>query len=146
MMRYNGAMVIVVLAAMVRAAPAMAQARQTPQMACQNENAQVSVSFTGVEKDVTAAKAALDAKIAEVKSLADEQSFTKFELQSHNYNMNTNANRNSGGDPQVQYSGNASFSIVPADKAVEFMSLLVKRGYRVNVNINSYNNGSCSQS
>jgi|HubBroStandDraft_3_1064219.scaffolds.fasta_scaffold46814_3 uncharacterized protein YggE len=141
-MRYYGAVVIAALAGVASAAPARAQTRQN----CQTETAQISVNFNGTERDVAAAKATIDAKTAEIKALAEDQGFTKFEIQSHNININSNANRNTSGDPMVQYNGNTSFTVVPADKAVEFMSLLVKRGYRVSVNINSYNNGSCSQS
>jgi uncharacterized protein YggE len=141
-MRYYRAIVMAALAGVASAMPARAQARQN----CQNETAQISVNFNGTERDVAAAKAAVDAKTAEVKALAEDQGFTKFEIQSHNININSNSNRNTNGDPMVQYNGNTSFTVVPADKAVDFMSLLVKRGYRVSVNINSYNNGSCSQS
>jgi uncharacterized protein YggE len=141
-MRYYRAVVIAALAGVASATPARAQTRQN----CQNETAQISVTFNGTERDVAAAKAAVDAKNAEIKALAEDQGFTKFDVQSHNISINSSANRNTNGDPLVQYTGNTSFTVVPPDKAVEFMSLLVKRGYRVNVNINSYNNGSCSQS
>jgi hypothetical protein len=94
---------------------------------------------------VTAAKATLDEKIAEVKALAADQHFAKFDTQSFNYNINA-YNRNSGGDAQFQYTGNASFVIQPSDKAVDFMALLVKKGYRASVNVNSFNSGLCSQS
>ncbi len=141
-MRYYRAVVIAALAGLAGATPARAQTRQN----CQNETAQISVNFNGTERDVAAAKAAVDAKTAEIKSLAEEQGFTKFEVQSHNISISSNSNRNASGDPMVQYNGNTSFTVVPADKAVDFMSLLVKRGYRVSININSYNNGSCSQS
>jgi uncharacterized protein YggE len=130
------------LAGVASATPALAQTRQN----CQTETAQISVNFNGTERDVAAAKAAVDAKTAEIKSLGEDQGFTKFEMGSHNLNINSNSNRNTNGDPMVQYNGNTTFTVAPADKAVEFMSLLVKRGYRVNVNINSYNNGGCSQS
>ncbi len=143
-MRYYRGVVVAVAACLASAVPAMAQTRLVPNGNCQNQTAQISVSFSGIEKDVTAAKATLDEKIAEVKALATDQHFEKFDVQSFNYNINA-YNRGTAGDPQFQYNGNASFIILPPDKAVDFMALLVKKGYRASVNVNSYNNGSCTQ-
>ncbi len=142
-MKHCTGVVAVVVACLGLTAPAMAQARLPS--TCQNETAQISVNFSGIEKDVTAAKATLDEKIAEVKALAVDQHFEKFDVQSFNYNINA-YNRGAAGDPQFQYNGNASFVILPPNKAVDFMALLVKKGYKASVNVNSYNNGSCSQS
>ncbi len=144
-MRHCTGVAAVVVACLAFTAPAMAQTRLPSNGTCQNETAQISVNFTGIEKDVTAAKATVDEKIAEVKALAADQHFTKFDVQSFNYNINA-YNRGTGGDAQFQYTGNASFVILPSDKAVDFMALLVKKGYRASVNVNSYNNGNCSQS
>lgn len=141
-MRHCTGVAAVVVACLGLTAPAMAQTRLPSN--CQNQTAQISVNFTGIEKDVTAAKATLDEKIAEVKALAVDQHFEKFDVQSYNYNINA-YNRGAAGDPQFQYNGNASFVILPPDKAVDFMALLVKKGYKASVNVNSYNNGSCSQ-
>jgi uncharacterized protein YggE len=135
----------VVVACLGLTVPAMGQTHLTPNGTCQSQSAQISVNFTGIEKDVTAAKATLDEKIAEVKALAVDQHFEKFDIQSFNYNINA-YNRGTAGDTQFQYNGNANFIILPPDKAVEFMALLVKKGYRASVNVNSFNNGSCSQS
>lgn len=137
--------VAVVVACLGFSVPAMAQTRLPATGTCQNETAQISVNFTGIEKDVTAAKAMLDEKIAEVKALAVDQHFEKFDVQSFNYNINA-YNRGAAGDAQFQYTGNANFMILPPEKAVDFMAMLVKKGYRASVNVNSYNNGSCSQS
>jgi hypothetical protein len=123
----------------------MAQTHLPATGTCQTQSAQISVNFTGIEKDVTAAKAMLDEKIAEVKALATDQHFEKFDVQSFNYNINA-YNRGAAGDAQFQYTGNANFVILPPEKAVDFMAMLVKKGYRASVNVNSYNNGSCSQS
>ena len=142
-MRHCIGVVAVVVACLGSTAPAMAQTRLPNN--CQNETAQISVNFSGIEKDVTAAKATLNEKIAEVKALAVDQHFEKFDVQSFNYNINA-YNRGAAGDPQFQYNGNASFVILPPNKAVDFMALLVKKGYKASVNVNSYNNGSCSQS
>jgi uncharacterized protein YggE len=144
-MRHCTGVALVVAACLGLTVPAMAQTHLPSTGTCQTETAQISVSFNGIEKDVTAAKATLDEKIAEVKALAAEQHFAKFDTQSFNYNINA-YNRNSGGDPQFQYTGNASFVIQPSDKAVDFMALLVKKGYRASVNVNSFNSGMCSQS
>jgi hypothetical protein len=143
--RHRTGVAAVVVACLGFSVSAMAQTRLPSVGTCQNETAQISVNFTGIEKDVTAAKAMLDEKIAEVKALATDQHFEKFDVQSFNYNINA-YNRNTGGDAQFQYTGNANFVILPAEKAVDFMAMLVKKGYRASVNVNSYNNGSCSQS
>jgi hypothetical protein len=144
-MRHCTGIAAVVVACLGFTVPAMAQTRLPLNGGCQNQSAQISVNFSGIEKDVTAAKATLDEKIAEVKALAVDQHFEKFEVQSFNYNINA-YNRGAAGDAQFQYNGNASFVILPPDKAVDFMALLVKKGYKASVNVNSYNNGSCSQS
>lgn len=127
-------------------APAAAQAYLATNRACPNENASLSVSFNGVDKDVSAAKSKLDAKIAEVKSLAGEEQFTKFDVQSYNYSINANYNGSYGGEMQFQYNGNATFAVLPADKAVEFMAVLAKKGYQTSVSVSSYNSGNCSPS
>jgi len=146
-MRHCTGVVAVVVAWLGFTAPAMAQTHLPSNGTCQNETAQISVSFSGIEKDVTAAKATLDEKIAEVKALAADQHFAKFDVQSFNYNINAyNRGTAGGGDAQFQYTGNASVVSLPSDKAVDFMALLVKKGYRASVNVNSYNNGNCSQS
>lgn len=112
---------------------------------CPVENAQVSVSFSGMDTDVATARSRMDAKIAEIKGLAQEQQFTKLVLQSHNYNINTSYSGGNAGELRYQYNGNISFSILPADKAVDFMQLLAKKGYQTSVNVNGYNNGNCMQ-
>jgi uncharacterized protein YggE len=142
-MRHCTGVAAVVVACLGFTAPVMAQTRLPA--TCQSQTAQISVNFSGIEKDVTAAKATLDEKIAEVKALAVDQHFEKFDVQSFNYNINA-YNRGAAGDAEFQYNGNASFVVLPPDKAVEFMALLVKKGYKASVNVNSYNNGSCSQS
>jgi hypothetical protein len=144
-MRHCTGVAAVVVACLGFTVPAMAQKTLPSNGTCQNQSAQISITFSGIEKDVTAAKATLDEKIAEVKALATDQHFEKFDVQSFNYNINA-YNRGAAGDAQFQYTGNASFIILPPDKAVDFMALLVKKGYRASVNVNSFNNGSCLQS
>ena len=144
-MRHCIGVAAVVLACLGFSAPAMAQAHLPGGGACQSATAQISVNFTGIEKDVTAAKATLDEKIAEVKALAADQHFAKFDVQSFNYNINA-YNRGTAGDAQFQYTGNANFTMLPPEKAVDFMQMLANKGYQANVNVNSYNNGSCQQS
>jgi hypothetical protein len=105
------------------------------------ETANVSINFNGYDKDVVAVKAKLDGKIAEIKTMAQDQHFTKFDIQSYNYSINANNNGGDGGEPQYQYSGSAGFQILPADKAVNFMVVLTKKGYHASVNVSSYRNG-----
>ena len=107
---------------------------------CPYENAQLSINFNGIDKDVSAVKSILDRKIAEVKAIADSLHLTKFEMQSYNYNVNANYNGMSNGEQQFQYNGNATFSILPTDRALDVMNILTKKGYRASVNVNSYNN------
>jgi hypothetical protein len=141
-MRYYSGAIIAVVACLGGSVPTLAKAQLSANRACPVENAQVSVSFNGMDMDVSVVRSRLDAKIAEVKSLAEEQHFTKFVIQSYNYNISTNYN---GGEAHFQYNGSVSFSILPADKAVGFMELLAKKGYQTSVNVSSYNSGNCSQ-
>jgi uncharacterized protein YggE len=122
------------------AVPALASAQVSVARPCPVENAQVTVSFSGMDTDVTAARTKLDAKMAEVKALAQEQQFTKLVIQSHSYSINTGYNGGNGGESRFQYSGNITFQLLPAEKAVDFMQLLAKKGYQTSVNVNSYNN------
>ena len=142
-MRYCSGAIVVVVACLGGSVPTLAKAQLSANHACPVENAQVSVSFNGMDLDVSVARSRLDAKIAEVKSLAEEQHFTKFVVQSYNYNISTNYN---GGETHFQYNGSVSFSILPADKAAGFMELLAKKGYQTSVNVSSYNSGNCLQS
>jgi hypothetical protein len=134
---------IAVVACLAASVPVRAHAQLSANRACPFENALVSVSFNGMDTDVSVARSRLDAKIADVKTLAQEQHFTKFTVQSYNYNISTN---NNGGETHFQYNGNVSFSILPAEAAVGFMELLTKKGYQTSVNVSSYNTGTCSQS
>jgi hypothetical protein len=145
-MRYYSGAMIAVVACLGGSVPTLATAQLSANHACPVENALVSVSFNGMDVDVSVVRSKLDAKIAEIKSLGEEQHFTKFVIQSYNYNVSTNYNGGSGGEMRFQYNGNVSFSILPADKAVDFLELLTKKGYQASVNVNSYINGSCSQS
>lgn len=110
---------------------------------CPVENAQVSVSFSGVDTDVAAARSKLDAKLAEIKGLAQEEQFTKFVMQSNSYNISTGYG--GGGEVHYQFNGTFTFQVLPADKALDFMQTLAKKGYQANVNVNSYNTGVCAQ-
>jgi hypothetical protein len=140
-MRCHSRVIIAVVACLGAAVPTLAVAQLSASGACPVENAQVSVSFNGMDSDVSLVRSRLDAKMAEVKALVAEQHFTRVVVQSYNYAISTNYN---GGETHFQYNGNISFSILPADKAVDFMELLAKKGYQTGVNVNSYNNGSCS--
>jgi hypothetical protein len=141
-MRYGRRVIIAVVACLAASVPTRAHAQLSANRACPFENALVSVSFNGMDTNVSVARSRLDAKIADVKALAQEQHFTKFAVQSYNYNISTN---NNGGETHFQYNGNVSFTILPADAAVGFMELLTKKGYQASVNVNSYNSGNCSQ-
>jgi UTP:GlnB (protein PII) uridylyltransferase len=139
-MKYRNGAVIAMVACLGAGFPALARAQVSASPTCPVENAQVSVSFNGTDQDVSVVRSKVDAKIAEIRALGAEQHFTKFIQQSLNYNISTNYN---GGDQHFQYSGNVSFSILPADKAADFMEILAKKGYQANLNVNSYNNGNC---
>ncbi len=120
---------------------AVAQITAAAPRTCPIENAMVSVSFNGMETDVSTARTKVDAKMAELKALAQEEGFTKLVVQSHNLNINTNYNGGAGSDIHYQYNGSISFSVLPADKALDFMQALAKKGYQASVNVSSYNNG-----
>jgi hypothetical protein len=141
-MRSYSRVILAVVACLAGTVPALASAQLSAGNTCAVENAQVSVTFTGMDLDVSVVRSKLDAKIAEVKSLVAEQSFTKNVLQSYNYSISTN---NSGSETHFQFNGSLNFSLLPAEKAVDFMALLAKRGYQTSVNVSSYNNnGNCS--
>jgi hypothetical protein len=119
------------------------------------ENATISISFNGIETDVSVVKDKFDAKIAEIKQVAKDMELQKFDLQSMNYNINT---QNYGGvamsrmamntlgtsaapSPQYRFNGSVSFQFLPAEKATELMMRLTKKGYQANLNVNAYHNG-----
>jgi hypothetical protein len=137
---------VAVVACLGVSVPTLAKGQLSANHGCPVESAQITVSFNGVDMDASVVKSKLDAKIAEIKAIADEQQFTKFVIQSYSYNISTNYNGGSGGEMRFQYSGSVSFSILPADKAAGFMELLAKKGYQASVSVSSYNNGSCSPS
>jgi hypothetical protein len=124
---------------------ASARAQLSTGRVCPVENAMVMVTFNGTDTSVSVARSKLDAKIAEIKGLAQEQGFTKLVMQSHNYSISTSYSGPNGSEGHFQYNGTINFSILPADKAVDFMQLLAKKGYQASVNVNSYNNGNCME-
>jgi len=145
-MRFHNGALVALFVGLGAGLPTLAQAQLSVGRACPVENAQVSVSFSGMDVDVSVVRSKLDAKIAEIKSLAQEQQFTKLLVQSYNYSISTSYSGGTGGEVHFQCNGNISFSILPADKAVDFMQLLAKKGYQTNVNVSSYANGNCAQS
>jgi uncharacterized protein YggE len=145
-MRFRTGPLLVAAACLAVGAPTLARTQVVGgNRGCPIENAQVSVSFSGMDTNVAAARSKMDAKIAEIKAEAQEQGFVKLVMQSHNYNISTVYSGANGGEPRFQYNGSISFSLQPADKAVDFMELLAKKGYQANVNVNSFNNGNCMQ-
>jgi hypothetical protein len=142
MRRYSWGVLGIVTALMVCTAM-VASAQMAQVRTCVVENAQVSVSFSGIETDITSVRSKLDTKIAELKGLAEEQQFAKLVVQSSNYSISTNYTGGAAGDARYQFNGNISFVILPAQGAVDFMQMLIKKGYQANVNVNTYNNGSC---
>ena len=144
-MRSQGRLLVVVVTCLGWGIPAVAGAQRLASRPCPVENASVTVSFNGMDTAVSAVRARLDAKVAEVKALAQEQSFTKFVVQSYNYNINSNYNSGSEGAMRFQYNANISFSILPADKAADFMQLLSKKGYQTGVNVSSYAGNNCAE-
>ena len=144
-MRFSKGAVIALVVGSAAAAPMVARAQVAIARTCPVENAQVSVSFSGMDSDITAARTKLDAKMAEVQGLAREQEFTKLVVQSHNFSISTSYNGGTAGESRYQYNGNISFVLLPTEKAVDFMQLLAKKGYQTSVNVNSYNTGNCGQ-
>jgi uncharacterized protein YggE len=145
MKKYMGAIAIMI-ACTGMSMPANAEkvSRPAADASCpMSETATVSINFNGFDKDIAAIKLRLDAKIDGVKALAEEQHFDKFDIQSINYNINSNYN-NGDGDSMYQYNGNASFQILPAARAFDFMAVLAKKGYHANVNVSSNRNGNCN--
>ncbi len=113
------------------------------------ENATISISFNGNDSDAAAVKNKLDSKIHEIEELAKGMALDKFEVQSMNYNINPINNGEGDSDSnRYQYSGSAGFVILPADKAVDLMVVLSKKGYHPSINVSSYRNGNgnCEQS
>jgi hypothetical protein len=110
-----------------------------------DENATIIVTLNGSDDDVDAVAAKLKAKPSEIKALAQAEEFTKFIVQSSNYNIHSNnfnradiyggENRRQG---QYRYSGNVNLSVQPSEKALHFMKVL-----RANITISSYNGGNC---
>jgi hypothetical protein len=103
------------------------------------ENARLTINFSGQEKEASAVKGKFDTQIDEVKKMAKTAALSKFEEQSMNYNINA---QSTGGDMDSTYrfNGSAVFVLEPADKAANFVDLLSKKGYKANLNVNSYRN------
>lgn len=128
------------------AAVASADLRRSAAACAITENAQVSVSFSGVEMEAANVKGKLDSTIAEIKKLAKESGIDKVVVQSTNYNVSTQ-NYGSPQSPQFQYSGNIGLLIQPTQKAEEFFVILTKKGHQASLNVNSYqSDGACAQS
>jgi len=107
------------------------------------ENSQVSVSFSGVESDPTKLQGKLDAKIAELKTIARDIKAESVFVQSTNYNVSS---QNYGGQQsaQYQYNGSVSLTLKPQSKAEEFFVQLSKRGFQASLNVSRYaQNGNC---
>ena len=141
-MRRHSGLTSAIVSTLMLGTATVASAQIAQVRTCLVENAQVAVSFSGIETDITAVRSKLDAKIAELKGLAEEQQFTKLVVQSSNYSISTNYNGGAA-DTRYQFSGNVNFTILPAQRAVDFMQMLTKKGYQANVNVNAYN-GSCA--
>lgn len=131
--------------AVAGSAPAVAGAQLVTSRGCPVETAQLSVRFSGTDTDITAARSKMDAKIAEVKGLAEERKFTRLVIQSQHFNVSSGYVGGAGGAPQFRYNGNVMFSLWPSDKAMDFMEFLTKKGYQTSINVSSYDPGTCAQ-
>ncbi len=120
--------------------PVITQAKVAAINPCLNESAQITVTFNSTESDVGAIKNRFDDKIAEIEKTAKEAGIEEFAVQSMNYNVHPQ-NYNAMGNAQYVFSGNVSFRVSPASKALELMSVLIKKGFAASANVNSYNNG-----
>jgi uncharacterized protein YggE len=122
-----------------------AEAFFPPAVSCDLKGtATVNITFNGSESDVSAIKAKFDSKIEEANSLAKEIKMDKPMLQSMNYNINPQYDN--GSMDSFQFNGNATFRITPLEKASDYMSMLVKKGFHASLNVNSYRNAMCNQS
>jgi len=118
-----------------------------------NESASIGIMLNGSNDDIDVVSGEIKAKTEEIKNLAKEEHFSKFTVQSSNYNIrSSNSNRFEGyagnGDEkhgQYHYTGNINLSVQPSDKALHFMKVLTGKGYRANINVNSYSSGDCRQ-
>jgi hypothetical protein len=104
------------------------------------ETTQVTVSFTSQETDLSAVKAKMESRTKELEALAKEAGITSFVLQSMNYSVYAN---NPGGCNPIatgpyQTNGSMSYSVEPAGKATDFMSLMSKKGFIGGLNVNMY--------
>lgn len=107
---------------------------------CMTENAQISISFNGVETDVALVKTKFDGKMVELEKLLKEAGLEKFEMQSMNYNISPQ-NYGGGMNSMFQYNGSLSYTVLPSDKATSLMAELTKKGFQTSVNVSAYRNG-----
>lgn len=136
------------LALLMAACPVFASAQiVAANTKCLNESATVTVRFNDTDSDVAVIKDHFDKEVAEIKKLAKGMSLEKFELQNMNYNINPQnmyggRRYNQQNNPeQYTLNGSASFTVLPAGKAIDVMAALTRKGYSASMNSNVWNNG-----
>ncbi len=114
--------------------------RLVSQDGCLQETATISVNFDDMETDLNAIKAKFDAKIKGMEAVGKEVGIEKMDMQSMNYNISPQNYGNSM-SLRYQFSGGASYNILPSDKATELMVALQRKGFSPNLSVNAYRNG-----
>jgi hypothetical protein len=99
----------------------------------------VNVNISGKESDILKIRPMMDAKIAEIETLAAEGKLGKVQLQSVNYSVNSNSSGGCGdsqADRTYQVYGNLNFEITPSEQASALAALLVEKGHNASFNVN----------
>jgi hypothetical protein len=130
----------------VFAAPAYADKRTANPASMENcpmqENANVGFNFNSNTSDLDKIKGVMDQKIDEAQAMAKEAGVEKAELQNYNFSIYSNASSGcdggGSGAGMFNYNGSANFVVTPGDKADEFMTMLQKKGFQANMNVNAY--------
>lgn len=110
---------------------------------CMVETAQISISFNGMEQEVKAIQSKIDDRIKEAEKLAESLHAVTLQRQSMSYNVSSQ-NYGGAGIAQYQFSGSIGFTISPANKGIELVDLLSKKGFQTNLSVNSYRNGNAA--
>ena len=143
----RGCLVLAIAAACASAAAAedrraIAQPSSGGQTCAFQETGQVGVNFNNVMvTKLERVGAELDAKIAEISSLAKQSGIAKIDVQSYSYNVYPVSSGYPNAPGQAipyQYNGSVSFAVEPSAKAPALMSLLADKGYSANLNVSAY--------
>ena len=107
---------------------------------CFNETATLTINFNSMETEVSGLKTKFDTKIEDIQKTAKDAGAEQIDIQSMSYNVST---QTSNLGAQFNFSGNASFKLLPATKAVDILSALIKKGHMASLNVSKYNSGRC---